>query len=189
MRKMIDTIGPLSLRIEKNRFGMLVRSVLSQQLSTSAARTIRKRVEQLTKGPIRPNSLEKLSLEKLRAAGVSNQKAACILEIANAAMTKRIQFNQLGRYSDEAIIEQLTQIKGIGRWTAQMFLIFALGRMDVFPVDDLGVRSAIRNEYGLSELPDKKTAEQIAQPWRPFASVGSWYCWRAIDNARQAKTN
>jgi len=84
-------------------------------------------------------------------------------------------------------MEQLTQVNGIGRWTAQMFLIFSLGRLDVFPHDDLGVRTAIRNRYGLADLPDKETAFAIAAPWRPYASVASWYCWRTLDLDR--KTN
>ena len=82
-------------------------------------------------------------------------------------------------------MEHLTQVKGIGRWTAQMFLIFSLGRLDVFPHDDLGVRTAIRNRYGLDDLPDKQTAHAIAAPWRPYASVASWYCWRTLDLDRK----
>jgi DNA-3-methyladenine glycosylase II len=83
--------------------------------------------------------------------------------------------------SDERIVEHLIQVKGIGRWTAQMFLIFSLGRLDVFPHDDLGVRSAIRDNYGLDDLPDKETALEIAEPWRPYATVASWYCWQSLD--------
>ena len=87
----------------------------------------------------------------------------------------------IGRLSDEQIIERLTEVRGIGRWTAQMFLIFSLGRLDVFPHDDLGIRSAIRNRYALAELPDKATAHAIAEPWRPYATVASWYCWRTLE--------
>jgi DNA-3-methyladenine glycosylase II len=96
-----------------------------------------------------------------------------------------VDLRQIGRLSDERIVEQLTQVKGIGRWTAQMFLIFSLGRLDVFPHDDLGVRTAIRNRYGLDDLPDKQTAITIAAPWRPYASVASWYCWRTLDLDRK----
>ena len=99
-----------------------------------------------------------------------------------------VDLRQIGRLSDERIVEQLTQVKGIGRWTAQMFLIFSLGRLDVFPHDDLGVRTAIRNRYGLDDLPDKQTAIAIAAPWRPYASVASWYCWRTLDLARKTDT-
>lgn len=92
---------------------------------------------------------------------------------------------QIGRLSDERIVAQLAQVRGIGRWTARMFLIFSLGRLDVFPHDDLGVRTAIRNRYGLADLPDKQTAIAIAAPWRPYASVASWYCWRTLDLDRK----
>jgi DNA-3-methyladenine glycosylase II len=94
-----------------------------------------------------------------------------------------VSLRDIGRCSDELVIQRLTQVKGIGRWTAQMFLIFALGRLDVFPEDDLGVRSAIRNLYGLSELPDRQTSRTIAEVWRPYASVASWYCWRSLEMA------
>jgi DNA-3-methyladenine glycosylase II len=90
----------------------------------------------------------------------------------------------MGRLRDEAVIEMLTQVKGIGRWTAEMFLIFSLGRLDVLPVDDLGVRAAIKDLYALDDLPDKQTCIEIAAPWRPYATIGSWYCWRALDLKR-----
>jgi DNA-3-methyladenine glycosylase II len=92
-----------------------------------------------------------------------------------------VRLDKIGRLPDEGVIEMLTQVKGIGRWTAEMFLIFSLGRLDVLPVDDLGVRSAIKNLYGLKELPNKTTCVEIAEPWRPYASIGSWYCWRSLD--------
>jgi DNA-3-methyladenine glycosylase II len=91
--------------------------------------------------------------------------------------------------SDEDVIDELTKIKGIGVWTAQMFLIFSLGRLDVLPHDDLGIRMAIRDFYGLDDLPDKETSEEIAKPWRPYASVASWYCWRSLDKRRTEKSN
>ncbi len=104
------------------------------------------------------------------------------------AWRKVWDLRRIGRLPDEQVVEQLTQVKGIGRWTAQMFLIFSLGRPDVFPHDDLGVRTAIRNRYGLAELPDKATSHAIAAPWRPYASVASWYCWRSLDLARNTST-
>jgi DNA-3-methyladenine glycosylase II len=95
---------------------------------------------------------------------------------------------RISRLSDEQVVEQLTQVKGIGRWTAQMFLIFSLVRPDVFPHDDLGIRTAIRDRYGPAELPDKATSHVIATPWRPYASMASWYCWQSLDLARNANT-
>ncbi len=96
-----------------------------------------------------------------------------------------LRLNTLARLNDEEVIEALIQVKGIGVWTAQMFLIFSLGRLDVFPHDDLGVRVAIRNLYGLSDLPDKAASHRIAAPWRPYASVGAWYCWRSLDLGKE----
>ena len=129
-------------------------------------------------------SLLRFSPEQIRSAGVSPQKARYILDLAANVQDGRVDLRQIGRFSDERVIEQLTKVKGIGRWTAQMFLIFSLGRLDIFPHDDLGVRKAIRNRYGLNELPDKETSCSIAEKWRPFASVASWYCWRSLDLGR-----
>jgi DNA-3-methyladenine glycosylase II len=96
-----------------------------------------------------------------------------------------VKLNQIGRLSNEDVIRELTQVKGIGRWTAQMFLIFSLGRLDVFPHDDLGVRSAIKHLYSFDELPGKEQCLEIAKPWSPYESVASWYCWRSIDLKRK----
>ena len=185
MRQIIDEVGPFTLRLERDRFRMLVRSIISQQISTGAARSIRRRLEELA-APVglTAASLTRFSSEQLRSAGISPQKAKYILDLAANVQDGDVDLRQMGRFSDERVIEQLTTVKGIGRWTAQMFLIFSLGRMDVFPHDDLGVRSAIRDRYGLDELPDKETSCAIADKWRPYASVASWYCWRSLDVVR-----
>ncbi len=107
-----------------------------------------------------------------------------MLDLAARASDGRLQLARLGRLSDDAVIEHLVQVKGIGRWTAQMFLIFSLGRLDVFPHDDLGVRTAIKNLYELNELPCKDTSLAIAESWRPYSSVASWYCWRSLEFAK-----
>lgn len=180
LRGAIDDVGAYTLKLERNRFRMLVRSILSQQISTATARAIRGRLEELT-GGITAKSLVVLDIQQLRAIGVSNQKAAYLLDLAKKTTERRIRFRSFARMADEEIISELTTIKGIGRWTAQMCLIFSLGRPDVFPTDDLGVRSAIRNLYGLESLPDKNGCEAIAAPWRPFASFASWYLWRSLD--------
>jgi DNA-3-methyladenine glycosylase II len=119
--------------------------------------------------------------DELRAAGISPQKLNYIRDLCENVLDGRLILNHIGRKSDEGVIEELIQVKGIGRWTVQMFLIFSLGRLDVFPHDDLGIRTNIRNLYGLSDLPDKKISQRIAEPWRPYASVASWYCWRYGD--------
>ena len=182
MKRIIKEVGPCSLRPKRDRFQMLVGSIISQQISTGAARSIKKRLEQLCspEGISAPN-LSQFSVKQLRSAGVSPQKAKYILDLTEKVQDGTLTLNQIGRSSDDMVIEQLTTVKGIGRWTAQMFLIFSLGRLDVFPHDDLGVRNAIKARYGLNELPDQETSCAIAEPWRPYASVGSWYCWRSLD--------
>lgn len=187
MAAIIDAVGPFTLRLERDRFVMLVRSIISQQISTSAARSIRRRLQELAPD-MRSETLAQFSMGQLRSVGLSPQKASYITDLAHKVSDGAVDLRQIGRLSDERIVEQLTQVRGIGRWTAQMFLIFSLGRLDVFPHDDLGVRTAIRNRYGLDDLPDKQTAHAIAAPWRPYASVASWYCWRTLDLDRKTET-
>jgi DNA-3-methyladenine glycosylase II len=186
MRRLIEAVGPFTLRPQRDRFRMLVRSIVAQQISTAAARSILGRLEQLTapEGLTAP-SLARFTAEELRSAGVSPQKASYLLDLVRHVNEGTLELRTIGRLSDEQVIQQLTPVKGIGRWTAQMFLIFSLGRLDVFPHDDLGVRSAIRLHYGLSELPDKTASQAIALPWRPYASVASWYCWRSLELPRK----
>jgi DNA-3-methyladenine glycosylase II len=189
MKGMIDAVGPFTLRLHRDRFGLLVRSIISQQISTSAARSIRGRLQELA-GPdgLTAANLVRFECDQLRSAGLSPQKAAYITDLARKANDGTVNLRQIGHLSDERVIEQLTQVKGIGRWTAQMFLIFSLGRPDVLPHDDLGVRTAIRDQYGLDDLPNKETSLSIAEPWHPYASVASWYCWRTLDLARNKDT-
>ncbi len=189
MKTMVDTVGPYTLRFERDRFAMLVRSIVSQQISTSAARAIRARLQQLA-GPegFTARNLSRFSLDELRAAGLSAQKASYVADLSARVDTGSLELRRIGRLSDEDVVAVLTQVKGIGRWTAQMFLIFALGRPDVFPHEDLGVRTAIRERYRMDGLPDKTTSLAIAAPWRPYASVATWYCWRTLDLARNTDT-
>lgn len=189
MKVIIDAVGPYTLRFERDRFAMLVRSIVSQQISTNAARAIRRRLQELA-GPqgLTAQNLARFGMEQLRSVGLSPQKASYVADLACKVNDGTVDLRRMGRLSDEDVVETLTQVKGIGRWTAQMFLIFSLGRPDVFPHDDLGVRTAIRDRYGLEELPDKEASHAIAAPWRPYASVASWYCWRSLDLARNTET-
>jgi len=175
-------VGPCQLKPNRDRFGMLVRSIISQQISVGAARAIRSRLENLIgdRG-ICPETLAVLSDQQLRSAGLSSQKASYLRDLAVKVEQGVVQLSQIGRFSDEAIIDSLTQVKGIGRWTAQMFLIFALGRPDVFPIDDFGVRLAIGKLYDFAEPPPRPRLLEIGAAWSPFASIGSWYCWRYLD--------
>jgi DNA-3-methyladenine glycosylase II len=187
MRQIVDEIGPYRLCTNRDRFGMLIRSIVSQQISVSAARSIHARLKALVSpNPLTPTTLLQRTESELRAAGLSAQKVAYMRDLAIKVDGGAVPLHSIGRRSDEEVIECLTQVHGVGRWTAQMFLIFALGRPDVLPDGDLGVRSAIRDRYGLAELPDKATCHQIASPWRPFASAASWYCWRSLEAARKS---
>lgn len=182
MKDVIRRVGPFGLRLQSDRFQMLVRSILSQQISGSAARAIRARLEALVAPQmLSPENLAALSVEELRAVGVSAQKGNYLLSLATMVRDGELRLKAMGRLRDEAVIEQLVQVKGIGVWTAQMFLIFSLGRPDVLPCDDLGIRQAIRKLYGLADMPDKATSLRIAEPWRPYASIASWYCWRSLE--------
>ncbi|MHB9046788.1 MAG: DNA-3-methyladenine glycosylase family protein [Pirellulales bacterium] len=136
---------------------------------------------------MKPAGIARLVLSDLRSVGLSRQKASYLLDLAGKTLDGTVELGRIGRLPDDAVIEMLTQVKGIGRWTAEMFLIFSLGRLDVLPVDDLGVRSAIKNPYGLPELPGKKTCVELAAPWRPYASIASSYCWRSLDLKREIR--
>jgi DNA-3-methyladenine glycosylase II len=182
MREVIRKAGPFTMQLHRNRFRALVFSILGQQISGKAAASIRARlVEHLKPEEISPETIGRLTPETLRSLGLSNQKGSYVLDLAQRVSSGEIQLSRMSRMRDEDIIEALVKVKGIGIWTAQMFLIFSLGRPDVFPHDDLGVRMAIRNLYGLEDLPTKEVSHKIAAPWRPYASVASWYCWRSLE--------
>jgi len=182
MRDVIRRAGPFGLKLKRDRFQALVYSILSQQISGKAAMAMRKKLEDLVAPEgLTPARLSTLSLEDLRGAGLSRQKASYILDLAQRVHGGTLALERLTRCSDETVIESLIEVKGIGVWTAHMFLIFSLGRLDVLPHGDYGVRSAIQKLYGLEELPDRQTCHRIAEPWRPYASIASWYCWRSLE--------
>jgi DNA-3-methyladenine glycosylase II len=178
----IRRAGPFALTLRRNRFQSLVHAILSQQVSTGAARAIRtKLAAKVGDGGLRPEVLSALQPGDLRACGLSRQKASYVLDLATQVGSGRLPLERIGRLSDQAVIEALTGVKGIGEWTAHMFLIFSLGRLDVMPHGDYGVRSAIQKLYALDNLPDRATCHRIAEPWRPYASIGAWYCWRSLE--------
>ncbi len=186
MRQLIDHVGPCTLKCERDRFWMLVRSIISQQISTAAARTVRDRVVALVESDsgskrVTPASLLALGLDQLRSAGCSQRKAEYMLDLAGKVESGETQLSTIGRLPDEEIIDSLIRVRGIGRWTAEMFLMFSLGRLDVFPVDDLGVRNGILKLYGVDKSTSHAEFRAIAAPWSPFASIGSWYCWRSLE--------
>ncbi len=187
MARLIGRVGPCTLKPHRNRFRMLAASIISQQISTAAARTIRGRLEALlAPGRFTAENVARLSRDQLRSAGLSGQKAGYLHALSAAVSEKTLRLDRAARMADEELIEHLTAVKGVGRWTAQMFLMFSLGRPDVFPHADLGIRSAIKNLYGLAQMPDRPTCISIAEPWRPYSTVASWYCWRSLELAKKA---
>jgi len=182
MRTLIRKAGPFAMKPRRDRFYALVSSIIAQQISGSAARSIRQRLlDHFAPEKLSAENLARLTPEVLRTLGLSVQKAAYLLDLANRVASGELRLERMGRMSDEEVIAELIQVKGIGVWTAQMFLMFSLGRPNVFPHDDLGVRTAIQKLYGLDDLPDKVTSHRIAEPWRPYATIGSWYCWRSLE--------
>ena len=182
MRDVIRRAGPFTLKLRRDRFQALVHSILAQQISGHAAVAVRKKLELLAgEAGITPQRISVFSIDELRGAGLSKQKASYVLDLAHRVHAGELPLVRLARLSDEAVIESLIEVKGIGVWTAHMFLMFSLGRLDVLPHGDYGVRSAIQKLYGLKQLPDRQTCIRVAGPWRPYASIASWYCWRSLE--------
>src|SRR5713226_2761761 len=184
MRAIIEKAGPYRIESLEPVFSTLVRSIVFQQLSGKVARVIYDRlVDAATNGAeLTPEAILKLKPAKLRAIGLSKQKSAYILDLARRTREGSVVFETIHELSDEEVIEHLTAVKGIGVWTAHMFLIFALRRTDVLPASDLGVRMAIRKAYQLPELPKPAEIEELARSWRPYCSVAAWYLWRSLDS-------
>jgi len=187
MTRVIPMVGPFDLKLKRRRFDTLVRAIIAQQISTSAARAIRERLQTLLGGTITAEGLVRASPAALRSVGLSKQKIAYLRDLAAKVTNGDVPLHRLHRFKDEEIITELTRVKGIGEWTAQMFLMFCLGRPDVFPHADLGIRTALKNLYRLRELPDRETAYEIAAAWRPYATVASWYCWRSLELGKDQK--
>ena len=182
LKIVIDTIGVCPLKPYRYRFALILRSIVSQQISTSAARTIYKRLHTLSgKGQPTAEKIIRLSHEELRSVGLSNQKANYVRHLAEMVLQNKVRLHKMHLMSDEEVTEELIQVKGIGNWTAQMFLMFGLCRPDIFPHDDLGIQNGIQEIYQLKTRPDKKTCIEIAQRWQPYRTVASWYCWRSLE--------
>lgn len=188
LAKVIDKAGDFRLQLSKvsNVFDTLAYAIISQQLSGKAAKTIFSRFEALVPArrgsKQRPLGVVATSLENLRTVGMSNAKARAIQDLAAKSVAGEIpSLKKLLIMDDEEIIEQLTAVRGIGRWTVEMLLIFHLGRPDILPVDDLGVRKGFMVLNGHNEMPRPKELIAQTEHWRPFRSVASWYCWRACE--------
>lgn len=182
LKAVIDRVGPFRLKRQTNRYQSLLRAIIAQQISTAAARSIWNKLEQAagTSRPT-PESIARLSDPQLRGVGISPQKLGYVRSLTDHVLDGKLRLAALHRLPDEEVIEELVQVKGIGLWTAQMFLIFSLGRADVLPHGDLGIQTAIRRVYELNELPKRDSCERIARPWRPYSTVACWYLWRSLE--------
>ena len=178
--KIIDKVGDYSLKRRNHHFAVLVESIISQQLATKAAEAIFRRFTKLY--PKFPTATQILATRKskLRKTGISGMKIDYLKDLARNIEDGKLKIKSLPKMSDEQVIEQLTQIKGIGRWTAEMFLIFSLGRQDVLPVHDLGLRKAVQFAFSLPQLPKPKEVEKLGERWKPYRSIATWYLWKSL---------
>jgi DNA-3-methyladenine glycosylase II len=165
-----------------DHFSALIRAITGQQLSTKAAATIFTRLAALMPGGVTPEALSLLTDEQMRAVGMSRQKITYFRDLCEKALGGVVPLEALDSMSDEDVILSLTKVKGIGRWSAEMFLMFRLHRPDVLPVDDLGIVNAVKNVYRLRKRPTADRIRKIGEAWRPYRSVASWYLWRSLDN-------
>jgi DNA-3-methyladenine glycosylase II len=178
----IDRVGPFRIEYREPVFQTLVRSIVYQQLSGRVASVIFGRLASaVPENPMTPDGVLRLTPRRMRALGLSKQKTVYIRDLARRTRSGEIDFAACLSLTDDEIIERLTTVKGIGVWTVHMFLIFALKRLDVLPVGDLGVRSAIRRAYALPDLPKPAEMQRLAESWRPYCSVASWYLWRSLE--------
>jgi len=192
----IEQVGPLRIDRRPATYEAMARAIVFQQLAGAAARTIFQRLqaacEKAVGGEggerslyggfkITPESVLALTEEQMRACGLSRQKLSYLRDLAAKTISREVDFERLPDMSDEDVIEHLTRVKGIGTWSAQMFLMFALGRPDVMPTLDLGINNAIRKLYGKRKVPKAKQILKLAERWRPYRSYACWYLWRSMD--------
>lgn len=183
LAKIIKEFGMYKIRVTRNKYKSLVEAIITQQLSGPAAKTISTRFKALydVRFPT-PAKVIDTPNAKLRKTGLSKTKVGYIKDLSKRIESKDLRLERLPRLSDEEIIDELTKVRGIGRWTAEMFLIFTLGRMDVLPVGDLGVKKGIMMLHSMSELPSEKYMIDIAEKWRPYRTVATWYLWKSLKN-------
>jgi len=184
LARLIADVGPLTLEPRDGAFRSLARAIFFQQLAGPAARAIMGRVLAVLETDeerwYNPEQLLQAKEEELRGAGLSRQKLVYLQDLSAKFASGELSEHDFHHLDDEDVITRASSVKGIGRWTAEMFLIFSLGRPDVLPVDDLGVRRGMQISYGLPQMPKPDEMRSIAEPWRPYRSAGTWYMWRAL---------
>ncbi|GJL77388.1 MAG: DNA-3-methyladenine glycosylase [Nitrospinaceae bacterium] len=182
MAKLIRKTGPFQLKKNRQYFQVLCKAIISQQISTQAARTITARFYDLFDGHApKPENVFEVQDASLQGAGLSRQKVAYLKDLSRHFVEKSIRPHRLPHLSNEEVVLTLTSVHGIGRWTAEMFLIFSLNRMDVLPIADLGLQNAIKILYGTRNHPTAKKIRSLGKKWNPLETVATWYAWRKID--------
>ena len=181
LRAIIERVGPFRMEYGEPQFCSVAEAIVYQQLNGKAAQTILKRFASLAGEPLTPEGILRLSDEQHRRVGLSKQKSAYLKDLAAKTAAGVLDFSKLPALPDEEVIEHLTQVKGIGVWTAHMFLIFSLRRLNVLPTGDYGVQMALKRHYRKRKLPKPKDMEKIARAWEPYRSVACWYMWRSLD--------
>jgi DNA-3-methyladenine glycosylase II len=164
-----------------DRFGALAEAIVYQQLAGKAAASIHARFAETVGGTVTPEAVLAIAPAELASSGLSAAKAGSIRDLAERVAGGDIVLDRIGRLSDEAVIDQLTKVRGIGPWTAHMFLLIVLGRQDVWPTGDFGVRAGFARAWDLSEIPKAKELDVLGEPFRPYRSLVAWYCWREMD--------
>jgi len=181
MRGIIERVGPCRMEFGEPVFHSLAEAIVYQQLNGKAAVTIFKRFATLAGEPLIPEGIVKLTDAQMRSVGLSKQKSSYLRDMAERAIRGELDFTRLPEMSDEEVIKHLTQVKGVGVWTAHMFLMFTLKRPNVLPTGDFGVQMAIKKYYNKRKLPKPVQMEKIAKPWEPYRSIACWYLWRRLD--------
>ncbi|HUJ94060.1 MAG TPA: DNA-3-methyladenine glycosylase [Terriglobales bacterium] len=178
---LIHLVGPCRMEFGSPEFHSLAEAIIYQQLNGKAAFTIYKRFAELAGEPLTPQGILKLSEGQMRSVGLSKQKSSYLKDMAERAASGALDFTRLPGMTDDEVVKHLTQVKGVGVWTAHMFLIFALRRQNVLPTGDYGVQMAMKKHYKKRKLPTPIQMEKIARPWEPYRSVACWYLWKSLD--------
>jgi len=181
LRAIIERVGPCRMEFDLPEFSSLAEAIVYQQLNGRAAVVIFNRFAALAGEPLTPEGILKLTDEQLRSVGLSKQKSSYLRDLAAKTAAGVLDFSGLHKLTDEEVIQHLTQVKGVGVWTAHMFLMFSMQRPDVLPTGDYGVQVAMRKHYKKRKLPKPKDMEKIAKAWAPYRSVACWYMWRSLD--------
>jgi len=181
MAAIIERMGPCLIEYGPPEFHSLAEAIVYQQLNGKAAVTIFERFAALAGKPLTPEGIQKLTDEQMRSAGLSKQKSSYLRDMADRAASGQLDFSKLHELPDDEVIKHLTQVKGVGVWTAQMFLMFTLKRPNVLPTGDFGVQMAIKRHYNKRKMPKPEQMEKIAKPWEPYRSIACWYLWKSMD--------